>query len=173
MVDVVTKDLWDRHPEWFASEDQVRRQQEAASALEARLKQLEANSGRLSRGYLGGMSETIGKVTRDFVHEYVAEQLKPLKAEAETLAAENAAMRAEIAGLKAQPQMVYRGVWKPGEEYATGSVCTWEGSAWCALRDTDQKPGNGGSSETGWQLAVKRGSDAPKGAPATPRPVLA
>jgi hypothetical protein len=72
---------------------------------------------------------------------------------------ELAELRAQIATLKVRPQMNYRGAGKPGEEYAAGSVCTWDDPAWGALVSTNLEPGSGGSSETGWQLAVKRGAD--------------
>jgi hypothetical protein len=72
---------------------------------------------------------------------------------------ELAELRAQIATLKVRPQMNYRGAGKPGEEYAAGSVCTWDDPAWGALVSTNLEPGSGGSSETGRQLAVKLGAD--------------
>ena len=41
----------------------------------------------------------------------------PLKAEVELVAAENAKLRAEIAGIKSAPQMIYKSVWVPDTRY--------------------------------------------------------
>lgn len=59
------------------------------------------------------------------------------------------------------PTMIYRGVFKDGEQYAEGDTVTWAGSLWHANEATDEKPGSPGVKA--WQLAVKRGSDGKDG----------
>lgn len=54
------------------------------------------------------------------------------------------------------PIPVYREVYKRGESYQRGDVTTWGGSAWVALVDTDQAPGENNKD---WKLAVKKGQD--------------
>jgi len=51
------------------------------------------------------------------------------------------------------PFMLYRGVYKSGENYEQGDTVTWDGSCWVALKANADKPGDGEN----WQLAVKRG----------------
>lgn len=55
------------------------------------------------------------------------------------------------------PTMVYRGVFKSGDEYLPGDTVTWGGSLWHCDEQTQDKPGETGSK--GWTLAVKRGRD--------------
>lgn len=55
------------------------------------------------------------------------------------------------------PVMVYRGVFKSGDEYLPGDTVTWGGSLWHCDTRTQDKPGETGSS--GWTLAAKRGRD--------------
>ena len=63
-------------------------------------------------------------------------------------------MAARIEDLeRKQPQ--YRGTWKAGCMYSQGSFITHDGSVFCAMQDTDTKPGT----DATWQLAVKRGRD--------------
>lgn len=57
------------------------------------------------------------------------------------------------------PTMRYRGVWKRGTTSYAGDVATWAGSAWHCERDTEQEPGNPGSTPPDWTLMVKRGRD--------------
>jgi hypothetical protein len=52
--------------------------------------------------------------------------------------------------------MIYRDVFKEGDEYEKGDVVTWNGSAWVAKNATKSKPGEGSND---WRLAVKRGRD--------------
>lgn len=54
------------------------------------------------------------------------------------------------------PVVLYRGVFKEGEEYSAGDSATWGGSLWIAGRDTKAKPD---SPDSGWRLAVKKGRD--------------
>lgn len=54
------------------------------------------------------------------------------------------------------PVVVDRGTWKKGE-FERGDGVTWGGSYWIAQRKTSQKPDTPNS---GWRMAVKRGSDA-------------
>ena len=51
--------------------------------------------------------------------------------------------------------VIDRGVWHPGA-YKAGDAVTLRGSWWVAGRETEGKPGEDNS---GWRLAVKRGSD--------------
>lgn len=53
------------------------------------------------------------------------------------------------------PIPLYRSVWKEGEEYVRGDMCTWAGSLWhCDVGGTKSKPDAGD-----WTLCVKRGRD--------------
>jgi hypothetical protein len=54
------------------------------------------------------------------------------------------------------PVMIYRDVFKEGEEYSAGDAVTWGGSVWVAQRGTSAKPDG---PDSGWKLAVKRGRD--------------
>jgi hypothetical protein len=51
--------------------------------------------------------------------------------------------------------VIDRGIWRAGD-YKAGDAVTLKGSWWVAGRDTSQRPGEDNS---GWRLAVKRGSD--------------
>ena len=55
------------------------------------------------------------------------------------------------------PVMVYRGVFKSGDEYLPGDTVTWGGSLWHCDEQTQGKPGETGAK--GWTLAAKRGRD--------------
>lgn len=55
------------------------------------------------------------------------------------------------------PVMVYRGVFKSGDEYLPGDTVTWGGCMWHCNEKTCDKPGETGSK--GWTLAVKKGRD--------------
>ncbi len=55
------------------------------------------------------------------------------------------------------PVMMYRGVFKSGDEYLPGDTVTWGGSLWHCDEQTQDKPGETGSK--GWTLAAKRGRD--------------
>ncbi len=54
------------------------------------------------------------------------------------------------------PVVLYRGVYKEGDDYSAGDSATWGGSLWIAERDTKAKPD---SPDSGWRLAVKKGRD--------------
>lgn len=61
------------------------------------------------------------------------------------------------------PTVIYRGVWRGGDElhsYAAGDAVTWAGSLWIAEKETMAKPD---TAEGGWKLAVKKGRDAKNG----------
>lgn len=58
------------------------------------------------------------------------------------------------------PAMIYRGVFKDGEEYAEGDTVTWGGSLWFCNELTTDKPLDGAKA---WQLAAKRGRDGKDG----------
>ncbi|WNP33586.1 phage gp6-like head-tail connector protein [Enterobacter kobei] len=55
------------------------------------------------------------------------------------------------------PVMIYKGVFKSGQEYLPGDTVTWGGSLWHCDDQTQDKPGETGSK--GWTLATKRGRD--------------
>lgn len=56
--------------------------------------------------------------------------------------------------------VLYRGIYKVGEQYSRGDSVTWGGSTWIAMRDTQSKP----ETDDSWKLAVKRGRDGRDGA---------
>jgi hypothetical protein len=55
------------------------------------------------------------------------------------------------------PVLIYRGVFKSGEQYQPGDTVTWGGSMWHCDETSTDKPGETGSK--GWTLATKRGRD--------------
>lgn len=54
-----------------------------------------------------------------------------------------------------------QGVYNAGRTYLKGDGTTWQGSFWIA--QMDQPPGKPGTTDSGWRLAVKRGTDGAKG----------
>ncbi|UIK05011.1 hypothetical protein [Neorhizobium galegae] len=58
------------------------------------------------------------------------------------------------------PVMLYRGVYKDGQEYERGDTVTWGGSLWHCDSDTHEKPGEG---STTWTLCAKKGRDGKDG----------
>lgn len=55
------------------------------------------------------------------------------------------------------PTVIYRGVYRPGQEWDVGDAVSCGGSLWhCGKAGTRQTPGQGDD----WQLMVKRGRDA-------------
>ncbi len=54
------------------------------------------------------------------------------------------------------PSMIYRNVFKEGNEYAQGDTVTWGGSLWHCNVPSSDKPGDGSKS---WTLAAKKGRD--------------
>lgn len=52
------------------------------------------------------------------------------------------------------PTMIYRNVFKEGEQYQPGDMVTWAGSIWHCDKATEAKPGT-----EDWTLAVKKGRD--------------
>ncbi|EOL8995759.1 phage gp6-like head-tail connector protein [Cronobacter sakazakii] len=55
------------------------------------------------------------------------------------------------------PVMIYKGVFKSGQDYLPGDTVTWGGSLWHCDNQTQDRPGETGSK--GWTLATKRGRD--------------
>lgn len=53
------------------------------------------------------------------------------------------------------PTMIYRGVFKDGDDYQCGDVATFGGSLWHCDKETKDKPGTSNS----WTLAAKKGRD--------------
>lgn len=61
------------------------------------------------------------------------------------------------------PTLIYRGIYKAGEDYTIGDVVTWGGSAWHCQQPTKSAPIDNSES---WKLMVKegrRGKDGPQG----------
>jgi hypothetical protein len=52
------------------------------------------------------------------------------------------------------PAMIYRGVYRPGEQYSQGDVVTWGGSAWHCQADNPKTSPNESQE---WKLMVKEG----------------
>lgn len=52
------------------------------------------------------------------------------------------------------PAMIYRGVWREGQEYAEGDTVTWGGNLWHCNKDSAGKPDG-----DDWTLCVRRGRD--------------
>lgn len=52
------------------------------------------------------------------------------------------------------PTVIYRDVYKEGQQYEPGDMVTWGGSVWHCDKSTTTKPGT-----DDWTLAVKRGRD--------------
>ena len=65
-------------------------------------------------------------------------------------------LAARLATIEARGELVYRGTWTNGVLYRRGNFTTHGGSCWACLEDTRTAPPG-----AAWQLAVKRGSDAP------------
>lgn len=109
-------------------------------ALRARVQLLEGQlAGRKSAAPVGvDLADRLAAATRT----YVARNLAPL---AERLAA-----------IEGRGELAYRGVWASGVLYRRGNFATHNGSCWACLEDTTSSPPG-----AAWQLAVKRGSDAP------------
>lgn len=61
------------------------------------------------------------------------------------------------------PVMIYRNVFKEGNEFERGDVVTWGGSLWHCNAQTNEKPGDGSKS---WTLAAKKGRDGSDAKPA-------
>lgn len=59
------------------------------------------------------------------------------------------------------PALIYRGVWKDGQQYERGDVVTFGGGMFHCNEDTGDKP----ETSKAWTLAVKRGRDGKDGAP--------
>src|SRR5262245_55310385 len=55
--------------------------------------------------------------------------------------------------------VIYRGVWKEGQEYQTGDMVSRENSQWIELTDTIKSPG----SSKDWQLSTRPGRDGKSG----------
>ncbi len=57
------------------------------------------------------------------------------------------------------PVVLYRSIFREGEEYEAGDSVTFGGSLYICLRDTKSKPADGSD----WRLAAKRGADGKPG----------
>lgn len=58
------------------------------------------------------------------------------------------------------PSVIYREIYREGQDYDAGDAVTFGGSLWIALRATRAKPGDGSPD---WRLAVKKGRDGRDG----------
>lgn len=67
----------------------------------------------------------------------------------------------EIESSVNMPVMLYKGIFREGEEYVEGDNVTYAGSLWYCNKSTRERPGTGSEE---WQLAAKRGRDG-KGLP--------
>lgn len=69
------------------------------------------------------------------------------------------------------PMMIYRGIYREGEQYKQGDTCTWGGHLWhCDTATTDKPDG----AERCWSMAVRKGKDGKDGTlkePPKPGPV--
>jgi integrin beta 3 len=81
-----------------------------------------------------------------------------------TLSFESGDIKKEFTVTFATP--LYQGVWHEGK-YLEGDCATHEGSTWIALQDTSTRPG---TTDSGWQLAIKRGRDGREGKQGPPGP---
>lgn len=54
------------------------------------------------------------------------------------------------------PAMIYRGIWREGQNCQKGDTVTWGGSLWHCNEPTNEKPGDGSKA---WSLAAKKGRD--------------
>jgi hypothetical protein len=85
------------------------------------------------------IAETFGPIIRDAIAAAVA----PLVERLDKLEAQQAAWK-------------YVGVWSAERSYQANNWATYDGSVWCALRDSKgAKPGDGDS----WKLAVRKGQN--------------
>jgi hypothetical protein len=58
------------------------------------------------------------------------------------------------------PVPIYRGVYRPDQNYARGDQVTFGGSIWHCNQPSEEKPGDGSAA---WTLAAKRGRDGRNG----------
>jgi hypothetical protein len=97
---------------------------------------------------LAKLKASTAPATKGFVVSCLQELLPPIVAELAALKRKAAELEAH--GIK------YLGTWQRAADYSRGNVTTHDGSAWCAIRATQQEPGKGAD----WQLMVKAGRDA-------------
>lgn len=135
--------------EAFAREQRERVAAAAAAATERRPGGGDAGTPeRLAtvaevRGVLGGIATS--------VKNHVTKRLHPLEEQI-------AKLQARVGVLE---RRVYMGVWRAQTKYSEGCLVTHDGSLWIARSDSaNVRPGSTHS----WQLAARRGSDAPRGA---------
>lgn len=72
------------------------------------------------------------------------------------------ALKKRVDALEEAP-VRYRGVWQRADNYGRGHMVTYDGSAWCAVKDVPhgEQPGKSNC----WQLVVKAGRDGKDGRP--------
>jgi hypothetical protein len=54
------------------------------------------------------------------------------------------------------PAMIYRDVYRSGESYSKGDTCTYAGSLYTCVNETQERPG---TASKDWRLSAKRGRD--------------
>lgn len=113
-------------------------------ALRARVQLLESQLTKNKSASPGGAAVGVDLADRlaAGVRAYVAKSVAPLST--------------RLATIEARGELAYRGVWTNGVLYRRGNFATHGGSVWACLEDTVTAPPG-----AHWQLAVKRGSDAP------------
>jgi len=70
----------------------------------------------------------------------------------------------EVIGSFVVPMVIYRGMYRAGDEYVAGDAVTYSGSLWIAQAATSARPVE---TAAAWALAVKRGEPG-KAGPAGP-----
>jgi hypothetical protein len=81
----------------------------------------------------GMFEEVLAKEIADLIRAHVSAATKPLRDKIEVL---------ELRTVEAEKQAAefrYRGVWQPGETYKRNNFCTFDGSVWVCLRETEGK----------------------------------
>ena len=124
-----------------ATRDMVnRRLTQRIDELEARLKQVDQLSTRLS-----AVEVCVGAVAMRMDVGDGNEGLEELKS-----------LDSRIAQLEWRPILSYRGIWREDDDHRVGDFCTHDGSMWYWWQNhTKDRPGT----STAWQLVVKRGKD--------------
>src|SRR5262245_30875788 len=107
-------------------------------------KEFMAKLAAMTEEDVAALKARIPKERQDFISALTAGFAPVIKEFVETKIAEaTAPLLQKIAELENRPRVQYRGVWKEGQPYGTGSMVTYEGSVWHANRATMKRPGDG------------------------------
>ncbi len=110
-----------------------------------------------------GLAEAGWAVIVDGLCDPDVQQLEDLRTIAVTMRLTSGAL---VTRQFTMPMLIYRGVFKEGDEYTRGDAVTWAGSTWhCQAESTKAKPGEGSAD---WKLMVKRGAAGKDGVLPTP-----